>query len=1082
VQKIDITDGVAMYWLSGDVITFEPAGERRELPQKGIKLLVVKNGPSTELYFSSLEFYYKQQLLNRSAAATFPFYLAYLANGRLVYDKSIPDAKLYDVSYERRQWYADDYLDPTVEHHIAPHFKRAVDFYGNSRLFTLMRLLAALALALFLYIVPFQLLRVFTRDGSNKLLFIGLVVYLVILFLLFRHSFYQNNDHRLMTIIDLGYIPDFTHAYMISEYIFYLTGYSSRVFINLLFLCVIIWNYEKIMSEYLVSTVSKIIKYILVVLPLVTPFVIAWTLNGRRDTTSLLYITMGMMLFARNRMLGGRKFMIFAVICMLLAIANRIDTIFLFIPVFLVKWLDRRTLKNTVFLGIAGVFLIGFALITNRGGHISTDSSKFSVFYMIDSSLVKHKDDLTGEEKELLASMIDGGIDTIYSNYSLYNTDLYTTTWFNNNFLSYSRKGDLRKLALRMIAKYPMEYLDKISYFKVPAVLTSAYLWNAHQSFNYWNNLTAELSHRHNAYKLGLDILNREHSRQLPYILLFSFICFFAMCVLFIKKLRTIGSISAGYIAYFLFMALYSPTAYNAYFVTFMFWLFFIGGIFIAEVVKNGTVRRSWVLPANIIIILAVIAVRHSFTTETRGIAWNESSSSWEQSTTILYPWYYRIFDKKIMLWSEGGGSRETMKYTLETESRDGKPLSREKGLITPVNRRVLDTVIVPGSAYRTQITLESADNDVWINVNPGINMRKHVYTILLFLFLYVNISFFKKKMFIVCVRWLSTYNNHAGIYYFLKKTAKLFPGFSQIIAVPEIKGIYGRHPEFYRFVNFLVTGYIRILVRPDDIVFLAEYFFNSSGMEQAYIAERLRGRAKIAALAHLAPREISERYSDNEIFKNISYADKLLVMGNDLRNFYIAKGAPPEKISVVLHGVDNAYYGVKYRKIKNDGPLVVLFCGNVQRNYDVLSEIIKGTPEIQYHICRGRNIYLDERFAECMNVSLHTQIEENELRRIMCESDVSLNPMNDVVGSNVIVSSLSCGLAMVCSDVGSIRDYVPENAGLLFKNTQEAVEALRCLDKDRFLLHTLQMESLKKSKEIDFPLFVGSLYDFLTS
>ena len=53
--------------------------------------------------------------------------------------------------------------------------------------------------------------------------------------------------------------------------------------------------------------------------------------------------------------------------------------------------------------------------------------------------------------------------------------------------------------------------------------------------------------------------------------------------------------------------------------------------------------------------------------------------------------------------------------------------------------------------------------------------------------------------------------------------------------------------------------------------------------------------------------------------------------------------------------------------------------------------------------------------------------VEEENLRRYMEQSDISLNVMHDTIGSNVIVTSMASGLAMVVSDVGSIHDYCDE-------------------------------------------------------
>ena len=45
-----------------------------------------------------------------------------------------------------------------------------------------------------------------------------------------------------------------------------------------------------------------------------------------------------------------------------------------------------------------------------------------------------------------------------------------------------------------------------------------------------------------------------------------------------------------------------------------------------------------------------------------------------------------------------------------------------------------------------------------------------------------------------------------------------------------------------------------------------------------------------------------------------------------------------------------------------------------------------------------------------------------------MANADISPNVMEDTVGSNVIVTSLAMGLAMICSNVGSIKDYCDDS------------------------------------------------------
>lgn len=75
---------------------------------------------------------------------------------------------------------------------------------------------------------------------------------------------------------------------------------------------------------------------------------------------------------------------------------------------------------------------------------------------------------------------------------------------------------------------------------------------------------------------------------------------------------------------------------------------------------------------------------------------------------------------------------------------------------------------------------------------------------------------------------------------------------------------------------------------------------------------------------------------------------------------------------------------------------------------------------------------------------------------------------MKDTVGSNVITTSLAMGLAMVVSDVGSIRDYCDKTNTLFCKNNAEDfVNALNTLKKDPLLVSRMQNASIDLSQKL---------------
>ena len=91
-----------------------------------------------------------------------------------------------------------------------------------------------------------------------------------------------------------------------------------------------------------------------------------------------------------------------------------------------------------------------------------------------------------------------------------------------------------------------------------------------------------------------------------------------------------------------------------------------------------------------------------------------------------------------------------------------------------------------------------------------------------------------------------------------------------------------------------------------------------------------------------------------------------------------------------------------------------------------------------------------------------------------MASADVSLNVMKDTIGSNVIVTSMAMGLAMVCSDVGSIRDYCNESNCLFANTTQDFVKAVKTLSENVDRLNGMKQASLKKSSDLT----IGNFYN----
>lgn len=319
--------------------------------------------------------------------------------------------------------------------------------------------------------------------------------------------------------------------------------------------------------------------------------------------------------------------------------------------------------------------------------------------------------------------------------------------------------------------------------------------------------------------------------------------------------------------------------------------------------------------------------------------------------------------------------------------------------------------------------------------------------------------------MYLVCAVWGNTKQNHAGMYYLGTQLRHRANVPIKLISIP-VRGSWYLTP-FYRLLNVCIACYLRVCLKPSDVVFLMEYLLPVC--EQADIARIIRGKARIFALAHLVPSRLEKAYTTVDLLRKISYTDRLFVLGSSLRDYLIRKGVDKEKVVRTFHYVDNEFYTPKPH---DSVSLNVICMGNMERDYDALRRLVFSLPTVHFHICMGV-IDLSSHFSGLPNVTLHGFMPESELKNLMQTSDVSLNMMNDTVGSNVITTSLASGLVVLASRVGSIADYVTEGIdGFLFDTVEEACTHLEQLANDKDLLRSMKNRAVSKAQSFSIDNF----------
>lgn len=346
--------------------------------------------------------------------------------------------------------------------------------------------------------------------------------------------------------------------------------------------------------------------------------------------------------------------------------------------------------------------------------------------------------------------------------------------------------------------------------------------------------------------------------------------------------------------------------------------------------------------------------------------------------------------------------------------------------------------------------------------------------------------------IYIVYEVWSNTAKNHAGFAYLCEAIQKRYPSEFKVLnfrtAITPFKG----KSKLESFFNWFIYRYnhhggrlwckIRCAIfsktlSNKDVLLFTEHIIRDANYHEMMFEFLRKSKARNFAFAHLTPRDLDWMFTDEEIAEKLHDVDGLFTLGSSLPKYFETRGVPADKMYTTFHYVDDYYLHkpeVEKRKFK------VLAQGNMARDLDTLDVIVNSCPDIEFIICQGVRDF-SSRYNQ-PNVTLKSFMPEEELRQLMKDCPVSLNCMLDTIGSNVICTSLGMGMAMVCSDVGSIRDYCDDANSFLCKTPEDFVVALNKLKEDPDLLRSMQQDSFNKAQKYTIPKFVEDVKSFINS
>ena len=328
---------------------------------------------------------------------------------------------------------------------------------------------------------------------------------------------------------------------------------------------------------------------------------------------------------------------------------------------------------------------------------------------------------------------------------------------------------------------------------------------------------------------------------------------------------------------------------------------------------------------------------------------------------------------------------------------------------------------------------------------------------------------------------WSNTRGNHAGMVhmckllcmkypneyrFIVKETMPLIPKRNKILkkllATHDIK--VNQKKSYSEYLQLCQRMFVDL--KDGDSVFLLEYCWKPvSQYELACFIHKFFPFVRLYALSHMTPCVFEEVNYKKTILKWSKPIDKMLTLGSSLSSYFKEIGVPESKISTGIHYVDKDYYNIEEKDIIQHKKITIIAMGAMKRDYNLLDKVVRNTPNVNWIICKGNKDVGD--MFQYGNVRLRGYLEEADLRDEMLQADLSFNVMIDTVGSNVVTTSMACGLGMIVSDVGSIRDYCDDSNAVFCQNSVESFTvAINKLSSDANRVMEMRINSIRKSND----------------